>query len=143
MSGLGEKFKRFDSLRMKAGWVGYCLFTYDDESIYTTARGLSFRRDAETEESRYGDGGCVFTGYYNNLIWVEETGLKVYDNGWLVEGPWQEIAEPALDELIERLQGMITKHETKVAREKQKAERARKKERDDLIARSKAAFGGK
>jgi hypothetical protein len=141
MDALTQKMNRLDKLVLEAGWVVRRLVEYADESRYRTARGLNFWVRDHLEDSGHVDGGYRITGS-TQTITVVETGLNVFEDGWKVAGPWQEVAEPALDELIATLEAMIAADDAAKASEKAEKDRLASEAYEDLLRRSREAFGG-
>lgn len=139
MSDLAKKIDKLDTLIVQAGWPGRRLFSREKEHEYRRANGLVFDFIYEMEDSGHGDGGYRITGR-RNLIYVQETGLCVYNDGWKVDGPWTELAEPSVDGLIAKLEALITQDDAEREAKRVKAEIAEKAKRADLIELSIAAF---
>jgi hypothetical protein len=138
MSRLNEKIDKLHSLSVK---MKDCKLIGDSKE-WRTGGGLVFAYTYDTEDSDYGDGDyrCINE---RNIIWVEATGLTVWEGGsWRETGPWQDVAEAAIDDLLDRGKAMIVNHEAEQQRLEEARNRAKQAAHDDLLQRSRQAFGG-
>lgn len=141
---LSAKIDLLDRLLSEAGTYGMKLIAYDDEDKFTTVDGLSFWKQAVYSNKWYDpDKELPDVEGYHNCVIVTETRLKVFQDGrWLETGPWEQLADKAIDKSIRKLKRMISVEEKRREQVKAAQSDAAIKAHGDLVAQSRALFGG-